>query len=274
MATMPPHCVRPSLVNMPTPASYGEEYTDPAFEPSNAFTFDDDAGVQDDDALSSLDRTNPLHSDVRLHAALQRSSKAEFPSSAAPRGRGKGIAALGAVLAEPAKRSTTVAQQFGQITPLDDDIVTRGMLDVALDQESQLSVMSVEDAVAPCSETPSSKAGMSSRSERARNAANHRHSKSKPVKRESLSAGDEVSEPDENGQTDHKREKYREKNRVAAAKCRAKKKTNSDHLEGSARDTERENTRLKLEERKLRDELTRLKEASLAHHPHKGPREQ
>jgi len=72
MATMPPHCVRPSLVNMPTPASYGEEYTDPAFEPSNAFTFDDDAGVQDDDALSSLDRTNPLHSDVRLHAALQR----------------------------------------------------------------------------------------------------------------------------------------------------------------------------------------------------------
>lgn len=291
MASVPLNRIRPSLVSMPTPtSSSGKKYADPAFEPNTAFAFEDAFSTKDDAALSPFDSPKSLNMDFELqrhNPELERfvafcdsslpsgpkadgifrsDSEANLLSSAAHVGRGNGIVSPEFTQAQISKPSPTVAEQFGHITPPDDDISSRGGLGFTINKAFRGPVASVESPVVPCPVLLPNKASISSRSERARNAANHRHSRSKPLKRESVSTVDGGSEPEENGEPDHKREKYREKNRVAAAKCRAKKKMNSDHLEGSARETERENTRLKLEERKLRDELTRLKEISLAHH--------
>jgi len=62
-----------------------------------------------------------------------------------------------------------------------------------------------------------------------------------------------------------KREKYREKNRVAAAKCRAKKKENVDVLEDNHRTQSVLNSALKQSEQSLRDELSYWRTQALQH---------
>jgi len=62
-----------------------------------------------------------------------------------------------------------------------------------------------------------------------------------------------------------KREKYREKNRVAAAKCRAKKKEHVDHLEETHRTQSVLNVALKQTEKSLRDELSFWRTQALQH---------
>ncbi|EMC98379.1 hypothetical protein BAUCODRAFT_43157, partial [Baudoinia panamericana UAMH 10762] len=64
-----------------------------------------------------------------------------------------------------------------------------------------------------------------------------------------------------------KREQYREKNRLAAAKCRAKKKENVDVLEKQHRELNAQNTALRFQERQLRDELSHLRTMALHHTP-------
>lgn len=64
---------------------------------------------------------------------------------------------------------------------------------------------------------------------------------------------------------DEKKEKYREKNRVAAAKCRAKKKENTDHLEETHRAQSMLNTALRATEQSLRDELSYCRTQALQH---------
>jgi len=63
----------------------------------------------------------------------------------------------------------------------------------------------------------------------------------------------------------NKREKYREKNRVAAAKCRAKKKDNVDTLEDRHRTHSVLNVALKQTEQSLRDELSYWRTQALQH---------
>lgn len=64
---------------------------------------------------------------------------------------------------------------------------------------------------------------------------------------------------------DPKKEKYREKNRVAAAKCRAKKKEHVDSLEDNHRTQSALNTALKQTEKSLRDELSFWRTQALQH---------
>ncbi|TKX26109.1 bZIP transcription factor-like protein [Elsinoe australis] len=62
-----------------------------------------------------------------------------------------------------------------------------------------------------------------------------------------------------------KKDKYREKNRVAAAKCRAKKKEHTDGLEENHRTQSMLNSLLKQTEQNLRDELSFWRTQALQH---------
>lgn len=88
---------------------------------------------------------------------------------------------------------------------------------------------------------------------------------SKKAKREDRSlSGDDDNDMAELGDGD-RREKYREKNRVAAAKCRAKKKENVDQLEETHRTQSTVNKALKQTEKALRDELSYWRTHALSH---------
>lgn len=150
------------------------------------------------------------------------------------------------------KRGMSVSHQYGQITPPNDvtpkeatGTGTRPFKPAALDEGRQ-----------------------SAKSERARNAANQRHAKAKKARKDI--AQEPVSPEDEDDDADDKRERYREKNRLAAAKCRAKKKVNTGDLEESARIVTAKNSRLRAEERELRDLFSSLRDQALAHDPSQG----
>jgi hypothetical protein len=138
----------------------------------------------------------------------------------------------------------SVAHQFGQITPPDDS--------------------NPKHVPTPV------EAGASTKSERARNAANQRHAKAKKARKDSTHSKSDGPDGVEFEETDGKRERYREKNRLAAAKCRAKKKTHTEDLEDSARHITATNNRLRAEERELRDLFSSLRHQALAHDPTQG----
>ena len=138
-------------------------------------------------------------------------------------------------------RVDSVAQQYGQITPPDS------------------AKLSAETANAE-------EADAVKRKERARNAANKRHAKSKAksADEESLTTpGTEVATEEKGERQAH----YREKNRIAAAKCRAKKKDHNDNLEEIHRDEASKNKILKAELMGLRNELAQLRTLTLEHGP-------
>ncbi|KAK4994387.1 hypothetical protein LTR66_005577 [Elasticomyces elasticus] len=100
-------------------------------------------------------------------------------------------------------------------------------------------------------------------SERGRRAANARHvcfmkQKNNKTNRNCLIKAEANVE-------ETKKEMYREKNRVAAAKCRAKKKTAVNRLEQTGRYHSSMNSRLKIELKVLRDELSSLRTMALQH---------
>jgi len=146
-------------------------------------------------------------------------------------------------------RPEHVTQRWGQITPPDDGASGNKRKDSAQFTGAQsVSKPKLDNA------------------ERARNAANSRHSRAKKSRQaseqESQSGPSEGSDDDD---VEDKREKYREKNRLAAAKCRLKKKDNVETLEIRHRDLSAKNNYMKREERKLRDELSRLRTMALGH---------
>nr|POF13901.1 isoform 2 of cyclic amp-dependent transcription factor atf-7 [Quercus suber] len=106
--------------------------------------------------------------------------------------------------------------------------------------------------------------GKVEKSERARNAANHRHSKKE--RPDSQDGTGERSDEDE-GPGGEKKERYREKNRQAAAKCRDKKKKNTEELDKKYKVVAAENAARKQEVRMLRDEFCRIRELALQHAP-------
>jgi hypothetical protein len=73
------------------------------------------------------------------------------------------------------------------------------------------------------------------------------------------------SRTSEDGLGGDKKDKYREKNRVAAAKCRAKKKEHTDQLEDTYRTQSAMNSALKQTEKSLRDELSYWRTQALQH---------
>lgn len=111
---------------------------------------------------------------------------------------------------------------------------------------------------------PRHKCDAAKRKERARNAANKRHAKSEKMRTESENSG--VDEHG-TGECAKRQAYYREKNRVAAAKCRAKKKNLKDNLEEVHRGEASKNKMLKAELMGLRNELAQLKGLMLEHSP-------
>jgi len=140
-------------------------------------------------------------------------------------------------------------QQFGQITPPDDSV--NGFTDS--------KNASAESAVVDAAER-----AKTDKSERARNAANQRHAKTKRMRKDS-EGSDLVDRDEEYGEGGDKKEKYREKNRLAAAKCRAKKKENIEDIEVKHRKLSAMNSSLKKQVQDLRGELTGLRTHALNH---------
>lgn len=147
------------------------------------------------------------------------------------------------------KRASQVHEQYGQITPPDDSesIGNAGSTEsnAAQDQQEQ-------DDIAKAN-----------RAQRARNAANKRHSKTKKRK-DSTQTGEESGEDDSQTKTTSMQ---REKNRVAAAKCRAKKKATSEEMQDVHREGSRANSSLHREVRELRDQKAFLRNSLLQHEP-------
>lgn len=159
--------------------------------------------------------------------------------------------------------NSTFSQLFGQITPPSDSCVPEGKPEskrndsgVNVDLNSPSQVISHSSFKSP----KSSKSRTMSSGERP----------SKRAKASSQKVLDDAGEEQvtldfERPSGDSKREKYREKNRVAAAKCRAKKKGHVDNLEDKYRTQSVLNTALKQSEKLLRDELSFWRTQALAH---------
>lgn len=129
-----------------------------------------------------------------------------------------------------------VVQQYGQTTPQNDTV----------------------------DEILAAKGVNSDKSTRARNAANQRHAKNKKAQKDSrLSQASLIR--DEESHTEDKKERYREKNRLAASKCRARKKENIDTLEDRHRNLSALNNVLKEQLQELRGELIGLRTHALEH---------
>jgi hypothetical protein len=143
----------------------------------------------------------------------------------------------------------TTHQQFGQITPPEDSMNEFG--------DSKKS--SAEAVVLEAAER-----AKSDKSERARNAANQRHAKAKKMRKDS-EGSIPIDSDDGEGEVGDKKEKYREKNRLAAAKCRAKKKENIEDIEVKHRKLSAMNASLKKQVQDLRGELTGLRTHALNH---------
>lgn len=143
----------------------------------------------------------------------------------------------------------SVNQHFGQITPPDDSV----------DEFPEPKKATAESAVAEAAER-----AKTDKSERARNAANQRHAKTKRMRMDS-EGSDPVDRDEEDGEGGDKKEKYREKNRLAAAKCRAKKKENIEDIEVKHRKLSAMNSSLKKQVQDLRGELTGLRTHALNH---------
>ena len=156
--------------------------------------------------------------------------------------------ALSPIPLQKSGRDSVAEHHLGLFTPPDDDTTTS-----AVKSEPGVSTTDFPAKL--------------DKSQRARNAANQRHAKAKkkrPSDEAAVASSDLAFSGDD---VEDKREKYREKNRLAAAKCRSKKKNNTEVLEEQHRELCAANSYAKRQERALRDELTRLRTMALNHSP-------
>lgn len=148
------------------------------------------------------------------------------------------------------RRSGNASQQFGQMTPPDDYLTPVVKVDAATVADE--STQSQEDIA------------KLNRAHRARNAANKRHSKSKKRKDSLLDDAKLEGDEDDDQKTTSVQ---REKNRIAAAKCRAKKKAASEEMQDIHREGARAHNYLSRKVRELKDQKMFLLNALLLHGP-------
>jgi len=155
-------------------------------------------------------------------------------------------------IAATAQSDGRIAQRYGQVTPVTSQ--SRSPASIADDAEQQQQQQIAQS---------------NAKSERARNAANHRHSQTKQardlLRKSRKGSADRAEDQEEDKPRGADKQEYREKNRQAAAKCRKKKKDSTEILESTARSAVDENTRLKTMVRQLRNEFTDLRTKALAH---------
>lgn len=102
------------------------------------------------------------------------------------------------------------------------------------------------------------------RSERARNAANQRHTKTRQLRKDNQQSVSE-SMRDKQGDEEGGRAKYREKNKLAAAKCRTKRNKSIRAINVRFRNFSAINLDLQAQAQELRDELIGLRTQALNH---------
>lgn len=147
-----------------------------------------------------------------------------------------------------------VVEQFGQITPPEED-KSDSFADSLSKDASESKRKHEEEDIAK-----------QNRTQRARNAANKRHSKSKTARRDSTNDVESDGTDSVKGQG-KSTNVQREKNRLAAAKCRAKKKATSEDMQETHREGSQQNSYLHREMRELRDQKAFLRNSLLQHEP-------
>ncbi|KAK4908769.1 hypothetical protein LTR49_022389 [Elasticomyces elasticus] len=266
-------------------SAFQQALADPAFDPQPGFDFVEanDAvlrGMHDSDAAALNMFNHEAHSQSSLSTTAH--SSAQSPRSFNPY--------LGATRAfapgvEPVDLAgTSISMLLGDFAEIHAPVYLAPTTLSRIAQGRSDSVAERHGQVTPPGSTPSQRGGRKSsasssksgqtatlvRTERARHAANQRHARSKQPRqiwdeRGESKSGESVEEDEEDVET--RKEKYREKNRIAAAKCRAKKKDNTDGLEERHRDLQASHNFLKGEDRRLRDELSTLRTLALQHSP-------
>ncbi|KAK5674139.1 hypothetical protein LTS10_013124 [Elasticomyces elasticus] len=262
-----------------------QAFADPAFDPQPGFDFAEANTtvlrvMHDSDAAAPKVFSHGVHPNSAFRSTVARSSPQSLTSfspfafgagglisdieSVDPAGMSAGMAVddltkANVPISLPTTMQTTiakvcsksVAEQYGRITPPGSTSPPKG------------------SRKSSASSTRSGQATKLDRSERARHAANQRHARPKQCRHtQEERAGSKSSESvNEDEDVDTKKEKYREKNRIAAAKCRAKKKDNTDGLEERHRELQASHNFLKREDRRLRDELCALRILALQHSP-------
>jgi len=145
------------------------------------------------------------------------------------------------------RRADKVAEKFGMITP-PDACEDGDPMEESVEQKGKKAVKSHD------------------KSENARKAANKRHAKEKSRKL-SLAAEQGAESIAEELESEGRKEQYREKNKIAAAKCRNKKRKYNDKIDLQAADLESRNKALKTELMDLRNVVLILKDQILKHSP-------
>lgn len=140
--------------------------------------------------------------------------------------------------------------QYGQITPPNDDDDKTSLLDYHTSTQQRL-LHPLEPNSSP--------------RKRKRNGSTNDEHPSQPAKRtrkyaRNVDTADAVNKPE-----DVKRSKFLERNRVAASKCRQKKKEWTQNLETRARELQKNNNMLRMDVESLRQEVLFLKTEMLKH---------
>ena len=143
--------------------------------------------------------------------------------------------------------------QYGQVTPPDDGDDNISLLDLQL-QEQQRQQLQLQE-----NETPAKKRKLNI-------SPNGNDQASQPAKRSRkyASRGSNVVDTPAKPE-DVKRSKFLERNRVAASKCRQKKKEWTQNLENRARELQKNNNMLRMNVESLRQEILFLKGEMLKH---------
>ena len=141
---------------------------------------------------------------------------------------------------------------YGQVTPPDDEHDNESLLDHRLlEQCEQQEMQPRHDTI---------------KGKRKRSSTNHDSTNNSPPKRPRKYASrrsNNVTEPTK--PEDVKRSKFLERNRVAASKCRQKKKEWTQNLENRARELQKNNTQLRMVVDSCRQEVLFLKGELLKH---------
>lgn len=140
--------------------------------------------------------------------------------------------------------------QYGQVTPPDDDNVDESVLDYELRAQLQ---------------TPTAEQRGDSTRKRKRNGNETANPTSAKRSRKYASRANPSSPMDPNNPTEQRRSKFLERNRVAASKCRQKKKEWTQNLESRGRELQKHNSNMRMMVDSLRQEVLFLKGEMLKH---------
>lgn len=147
---------------------------------------------------------------------------------------------------------------YGQVTPPDDEIDNESLLEYQLrEQLQQNEQLKQHEMQAP------QDAG---KGKRKRNSSNNSSTSQSPPKRTRKYASRGSNSTNESSKPeDVKRSKFLERNRVAASKCRQKKKEWTQNLENRARELQKNNNQLRMVVDSCRQEVLFLKGELLKH---------